>query len=188
MKKIILTIALALTAFSASAQYTTTEGDGFRFVATSHKVIRTGFTDRHPFEVSVTAAQNPETKNWNYSLLIGIMEGVSRSVPAGGALLIKITDGSVIELANQFDELKSRDYEGRVVPGTTMMTFVNHASYPVTLEQLGALATGVVKLRLQHSGEVIESIYKKDKWGELVPEMVKELDGLINQGDIREGF
>jgi hypothetical protein len=35
---------------------------------------------------------------------------------------------------------------------------------------------------------VIESIYKNDKWGELVSEMVKELDGLINQGDIREGF
>lgn len=188
MKKIILTIALALAAFSASAQYATTEGDGFRFVATDHKVIRTGFTDRHPFEVSVTAAQNPETKEWSYSLLIGVMETISHAIPEGGALLIKTTDGTVIELANQFDDLKSCDYEGRAVPGTAMRTYVNHGSYPITLEQLGAIATGVVKIRLQHSGEVVESNYKKDKWGEPVSEMIMELNGLINQGDIREGF
>ena len=188
MKKIILTLALALAAFSASAQYATTEGDGFRFVATKHKVIRTGMTDRHPFEVSITAAQNPENEEWNYSLLIGVMELISHAIPEGGVLLIKTTDGAVIELANQFDDLKSRDYEGRAVPGTAMRTYVNHGSYPITLEQLGEIATGVVKIRLQHSGEVVESNYKKDKWGEPMSTMILELGELMNQGDIREGF
>lgn len=188
MKKIALFIALIFVTFSASAQYSTTEADGFRFVATKHKVIRTGMTDRHPFEVSVAAAQNPETKEWSYSLLIGVMETISHAIPEGGALLIKTTDGTVIELANQFDDLKSRDYEGRLVPGTAMRTYVNHGSYPITLEQLGEIATGVVKIRLQHSGEVVESIYKKDKWGEPVSTMILELGELMNQGDIREGF
>jgi hypothetical protein len=188
MKKIILTLALALAAFSASAQYSTTEADGFRFVATKHKVIRTGMTDRHPFEVSITAAQNPENGEWSYSLLIGVMELISHAIPEGGVLLIKTTDDSIIELANQFDDLKSRDYEGRVVPGTVTRTFVNHGSYPITMEQLEALATGVVKIRLQHSGEVVESIYKKDKWGNPMSEMIMELGGLVNREDIREGF
>lgn len=188
MRKFAIICALLLVAFSASAQYSTTEADGFRFVATKHQVIRTGFTDRHPFEVSITAALNPANGEWNYSLLIGVMETVSHAIPEGGALLIKTTDGSVIELANNFDELESRDYEGRAVPGTAMRTFVNHGSYPVTVEQLGALATGVVKIRLQHSGEVVESNYKKDKWGEPMSTMILELNGLMNQGDIREGF
>ena len=45
-----------------------------------------------------------------------------------------------------------------------------------------------MKIRLQHSGEVVESIYKKDKWGEPVSTMILELGELMNQGDIREGF
>jgi hypothetical protein len=116
------------------------------------------------------------------------MELISHAIPEGGVLLIKTTDDSIIELANQFDDLKSRDYEGRVVPGTVTRTFVNHGSYPITMEQLEALATGVVKIRLQHSGEVVESIYKKDKWGNPMSEMIMELGGLVNQEDIREGF
>lgn len=188
MRKFAIIIALLMVAFSASAQYSTTEADGFRFVATKHQVIRTGMTDRHPFEVSITAAHNPENGAWSYSLLVGVMEMVSHAIPEGGALFIKTTDGSVIELANQFDELKSRDYEGRAVPGTAMRTFVNHGSYPITLEQLGAIATGVVKIRLQHSGEVVESNYKKDKWGEPMSTMILELGELMNQEDIREGF
>lgn len=188
MKKITFIIALLLVAFSASAQYATTEGDGFRFVATKHQVIRTGFTDRHPFQVSITAALNPENNEWSFSLLVGVMETISHAVPEGGILLIKTTDGTVIELANEFDELASRDYKGRVVSGTSMRTFVNYGSYPVTLDQLGALVTGVVKIRLQHSGEVVESIYKKDKWGEPISTMIMELVELMDQGDIREGF
>lgn len=188
MRKFAIIFALILVSFSASAQYSTTEADGFKFVASKHQVIRTGMTDRHPFEVSICAAFNPETKAWSYSLLVGVMEMISHAIPEGGALLIKTTDGTVIELANQFDDLKSRDYEGRAVPGTAMRTYVNHGSYPITLEQLGAIATGVVKIRLQHSGEVVESNYKKDKWGEPVSEMIMELGGLVNQGDIREGF
>lgn len=188
MKKFAILFALILVSFSASAQYSTTEADGFKFVATKHQVIRTGMTDRHPFEVSICAAFNPETNLWSYSLLVGVMEMVSHAIPEGGPLLIKTTDGTVIELANEFDELKSRDYEGRVVPGTAMRTFVNHGSYPVTMEQLTALASGVQKIRLQHSGEVVESIYKKDKWGDPMFTMIQELNGLINQGDIREGF
>lgn len=188
MKKITFIIALLLVAFSASAQYATTEGDGFRFVATKHQVIRTGFTDRHPFEVSITAALNPDNNEWSFSLLIGVMEMVSRAVPEGGVLLIKTMDGTVIELANKYDELRSRDYEGRVASSTSIKTYVNHGSYPITKEQLSALAAGVQKIRLQHSGDVVESNYKKDKWGEPLSEMIQELDGLINQGDIREGF
>ena len=188
MKKIALLIALSLVAFSASAQYSTTESDGFRFVASKHQVIRTGFSDKHPFEVSVSAALDPANGQWSYSLLVGVMEFVSRAIPEGGALLIKTLDGTVIELANEFDELKSRDYTGRINPGSSLVTYVNHGCYQVTLEQLEALSTGVQKIRLQHSGEVIESVYKKDKWGAPLAAMIQELKGLMNQGDIREGF
>lgn len=189
MKKIILTIALNLAFFSASAQYSTAEGDGFCFVATKQQVIRTGMTDRHPFEVSIGATFNPETKEWSYSLIIGVMEMISRAIPEGADLLIRTTDGTVIELANEFDDLKSRDYEGRDVPGTVMRTYVNHGSYPITLEQLGALVSGVQTIRLlQHSGDVVESNYKKDKWGEPMSDMILEIGGLVNQGNIREDF
>lgn len=188
MKKIAIIFSLALLSFSASAQFTRTESDGFQIVATKSAVIRTGFSDRHPFKVSLTAARHPETGEWHHSLMIGVMELVSQAVPKGAVMLIKLSDESVIELVNQFDELQSRDFKGVLVPGSTMRTYTNYASYDISYEQMMSLMQGVKKVRLQHSGEIIDSEYKKEKWAEPISLQIEELRALKEQPDIREGF
>lgn len=189
MKKAIMMCVLVLAvSLGAFAQQSTTEADGLRVVSTKSEVIRTGMSDRYPFKVHLSAALNPQSGEWSYSLLVGVVEMSSRAVPKGGALLIKTADGSVVELANEFDELRSRDFQGTLVPGTSLISYVNFGSYSITREQLEALKGGVQKVRLQHLGEVVESVYKKDKWGAIISAQLGELVGLMGAGDIREGF
>ena len=151
----VMVLAVSLGAF---AQQSTTEADGFRVVVTKSEVIRTGMSDRYPFKVHLSAALNPQSGEWSYSLLVGVVE------------------------------MTSRDFQGALVPGTSLISYVNFGSYPVTRTQLEALKGGVQKVRLQHLGEVVESVYKKDKWGAIISAQLGELVGLMGAGDIREGF
>lgn len=164
--------------------------DGFRFVGSSAEVIRSGFTDRHPFEVAVTATFNPGTQEWEHALMIGVMSGGSEVIPEGAAILIRTGSGDVIESFNTLDELTSRDFYGTVGPTTGLISYTNHASYPVSEDDLTKIAMeGVKKVRIQLSGEYIDSEYKKDKWGEVIFAQLLELStAKSGSGDIREGF
>lgn len=181
MKRFVLLFALLLS-LPTFAQ------DNFIFVATGLHNIRTGFSDRHPLDVCVSAASRDEGKTWAYSLVISVKDLVSRAIPKGGLLLIRTTSGEVFELRNEFDEVQSRDFSGTFVPGASMITYSNKGSYAVTLDQLRLLSSGVQKVRIEFSGEQVDSEYKKDKWGEPMELMLEEIAQKTAVNNIREGF
>jgi hypothetical protein len=181
MKRFVLMIALLLS-LPTFAQ------DNFIFVATGLHNIRTGFSDRHPLDVCVSAASSDEGKTWAYSLVISVKELVSRAIPKGGLLLIRTASGEVIELRNEFDEAQSRDFSGAMVPGTSIITYSNKGSYAVTLDQLRLLSSGVQKVRIEFSGEHVDSEYKKDKWGDPMALMLDEISQKTATNNVREGF
>lgn len=192
MKRLIYIVVVMLAALPCFGQSYDTgmHSDGFRFVGSSAEVVRTGFTDRHPFEISVTAAFNPTTQEWEHSLMIGVISITSEAIPEGAAILIRTGSGDVIESANTLDELSSRDFHGTVGPATGLISYTNHASYPISEDDLVKLARGgVKKVRIQLAGEFVDSEYKKDKWGEVILAQLRELSAAKNSsGDIREGF
>lgn len=162
--------------------------DSFRFVTSDPAVIRAGFSDRHPLDVHVAAASPDGGKTWTYSLVVSVSDLVSRAIPQGGLLLVRTLSDEVIELRNEFDELQSRDYEGSLVPGTAVVMYKNKGSYTVTLDQLEKIALGVRKVRIEFTGETVDSEYKKDKWSEPLTLMLQQVRATIATTDVREGF
>lgn len=164
--------------------------DGIRFVGSTSEFVRTGISDKHPLRISVTAVFNPVTQKWEHQLMIGVSSLVSEAIPEGAAILIRTGSGAVIESCNTLDEMTSRDFQGQVVPGTSLVTYVNTASYPLSEEELAKIAReGVKKVRIQLVGEYIDSEYKKDKWGSVLLGQLAELSAAKkSSGDIREDF
>ena len=193
MKSIIICIlAGVVLAFAASGQskivYQNQDAEtGFRSFGTSGIVVRTGMTDRHPLKVSLLAMES--SQGWSYTLEITLPELVSRAVPEGAILLLRTKSGEVFELANILSESVSRDWVGTWIEGTASRTYDNKASYLVTREQLEALSSGVLKLRMQISGGAFDTEYKKEKLGAVIGEHLLAISSAISSGsDLRSGF
>ena len=160
---------------------------GLRGLATTPVVVRNGMTDRHPLNVALLAGETPD--GWMYTLEVEVVEFVSRAVPKDAIMLLRTKSGEVIELKNDLDEAASRDWVGQWIEGTTSKTYRNRASYIVTREQLRAISEGVIKLRLQLSGEYFDTEYKKDRLGFVVKEHLTVIDAAIASGsDVRSDF
>ena len=192
MKGFIFSVLFALAAWSASAQShlimnRQDPATGLRGLATNSVIVRNGMTDRHPLNVALLAGQSPE--GWAYSLEVELVEVVSRAVPKGGILLLRTKSGEVIELKNDLDEARSRDFVGEWIQGTASRTYRNRASYEVTREQLAAISEGVVKIRLQLGGETFDTEYKKDRLGAVIGSHLAAIDAEIAKwSDIRADF
>ena len=193
MRRIIICIlAGVLSAFAASGQskivYQNQDAEtGFRSFGTSEIVVRTGMTDRHPLKVGLLAVES--SQGWSYTLEITLPELVSRAVPEGAILLLRTKSGEVFELANILSESVSRDWVGTWIEGTASKTYDNKAGYPVTREQLEALSSGVLKLRMQISGGSFDTEYKKEKLGAVIWEHLLTISSAISSGsDLRSGF
>lgn len=192
MKRCIILYLLVLASFSAKAQSELLmnrqdPATGLRGLATTPVVVRNGMTDRHPLNVALLAGETPD--GWMYTLEVEVVEFVSRAVPKDAIMLLRTKSGEVIELKNDLDEAASRDWVGQWIEGTTSKTYRNRASYIVTREQLRAISEGVIKLRLQLSGEYFDTEYKKDRLGFVVKEHLTVIDAAIASGsDVRSDF
>lgn len=191
MKRLLITVCLLLSV-AASAQSTLIYKDqdaktGLRSFVTSDIIVRNGMTDRHPMKLGVTVLETEQ--GWVYSLSISVMELVSRAVPEGAILLVRTKSGEVLELTNNLGETESRDWVGRWIEGTAQKTYDNKASYRITREQLEALASGVLKVRMQLSGETFDTEYKKDRFGAAIKEHLAAIDqGISSAADLRSDF
>ena len=192
MKKFILAICFLLSVVHASGQskliYQNQDAkSGLRSFGTSDVIVRNGMTDRHPLKVSLLAVET--SKGWLYSLNIAVSELTSRAVPEGSILLLRAKSGEVFEFANTLSEDQSRDWVGQWIEGTASKTYDNKASYVITREQLVALSSGVLKLRMQLSGEAFDIDYKKDKLGAVIKAHLASIDSGISSGsDLRSDF
>lgn len=197
MKRIVLALALIIAlSTSAFAQQPVSDiivnsqdpQTGLRALATNDMILRSGFSDRHPIGLALTAI---ETSNgWRYSLVISVAETVSRPIPEGSLLLVKLSTGEVLEFANHLDDLTSQDFEGRVPEGSTVIVYNNSGSYHISMEDLVKIGrTGVQKIRIQHSTGYYDTEYKKDQWGKVITAHVTAIQGAIRQNkDIRSDF
>ena len=192
MKKVIVIVGLLLAALSAAAQSNIIyqEQDpktGLRAYGTSDIIVRNGMTDRHPMKVNLIAVES--TLGWSYALNIAVPELVSRAIPEGAILLIRTKSGEVLELSNTLGETLSRDWVGDWIEGTASKTYDNKARYTITREQLSALSGGVVKVRMQLSGETFDTEYKKDRLGAAIREHLAAIESIISAGsDLRSDF
>ena len=71
---------------------------------------------------------------------------------------------------------------------TSIITYSNKGSYAVTLDQLRLLSSGVQKVRIEFTGEHVDSEYKKDKWGDPMALMLDEISQKTATNNVREGF
>lgn len=192
MKKLVIAVCLILSALVAQGQSKLIYQDrdantGFRSFGTSDVIVRNGMTDRHPLKVSLLAVETSD--GWSYSLNISVPELTSRAVPEGSILLLRAKSGDVFEFANTLTEAQSRDWVGQWIEGTASKTYDNKASYVITREQLVALSSGVLKLRMQLSGESFDTEYKKDKFGAVIKAHLASIDSGISSGsDLRSDF
>lgn len=192
MKRFIVAVCFLLSVVAASGQSKLIYQDqdaksGLRSFGTSDVIVRNGMTDRHPLKVSLLAVET--SKGWSYSLNIAVSELTSRAVPEGSILLLRAKSGEVFEFANTLSEAQSRDWVGQWIEGTASKTYDNKASYVITREQLVALSSGVLKLRMQLSGEAFDTEYKKDKLGAVIKAHLASIDSGISSGsDLRSDF
>ena len=192
MKKFIIAFCFLLSVVVASGQSKLIyqEQDpktGFRSLGTTDIIVRNGMTDRHPLKVSILAVES--ARGWSYSLNISVSELVSRAIPEGSILLLRAKSGEVFEFANVLSEVQSQDWVGQWIEGTANKTYDNKASYIVTREQLEALSSGVLKLRMQLSGSSFDTEYKKDRLGSVIKAHLAVIESGISSGsDLRSDF
>lgn len=178
-----LLVALIVATFSAFSQT-----DEFLSRTSSSSIIRTGLSDKHPLHVCVLAMSHDAGKTWKYSLQLLVSETTSRAMPKDALLLIRTRSGQTIELRNTLEELRSRDFIGETIQGSSVIMYKNKGSYDVTMEQLLAISGGVEKVRIAFLGAHVDSEYKKDRWGDPVKKMIEEINLQTAAFDIREGF
>ena len=197
MKRIVLVLALmAATFFNSFSQVPVSRiivasqdpQTGMRALATDEMVVRSGFSDRHPIGLGLIAIEASD--GWRYSLAISVAETVSRPIPEGSLLLVKLFTGEVLEFTNHLDDLTSQDFEGRLVEGSTIIIYNNRGSYSISMEDLVRIGrAGVQKIRIQHSTGYYDTEYKKDQWSKVITAHVTAIQGAIRQNkDIRSDF
>lgn len=192
MKKFIVAVCFLLSVVAASGQskliYQHHDAkSGLRSFGTSDLIVRNGMTDAHPFKVSILAVETPT--GWSYSLNIAVSEFTSRAVPEGSMLLLRAKSGEVFEFANTLNEFQSRDLVGQRMEGVARRIFYNKASYMITREHLETLSSGVLKLRMQLSGEVFDTEYKRDRLGAAIKAHLDSIDSGMSMGsDLKSNF
>ena len=124
-------------------------------------------------------------------------------VPAGGKLLIRTTNNSVISLAdcggNSFCEydpeldLKSTEYRSKSYYDSSLqrIMYTVHAKYPIAEEDLALLREeGVIKIRIETTGDAVECNYKDDgkKKNKTAVVISRLYDTLVKETDIYYGL
>jgi hypothetical protein len=128
--------------------------DGSRFIGTYYHYMSSGFTDTNPVGLSIYSDINK--KRILYFLSVR-MSNVT--YPKGGIMLIKTSEGEIIELKqiqNDYDTESSHYIPnvGVVKKGTGF--------YPITVEELNTInQDGIAKVRIETSGQVIDREYKE---------------------------
>lgn len=197
MKRIVLAFAaIFAAAICASAQVQVSKiimnshdpETGRRSLGTEYKIIRNGLTDKNPIEVGMLAVET--LSGWVYSLQLTVAELISRAFPKGSILLIKTTQGNIIELTNHCAELSSQDIEGDLISGTTSFVYHNRASFIISTDQIMKIGReGVQKIRVQTKTGYFDTEYKKDLWGPIIAAHIKAIQTEVQKkSDIYSGF
>lgn len=192
MKKIALFIALLFVTFSASAQMIVSnfpdvwETNIFR--------IDAGSSFLPSLEVSAAIIGESDETDKLYLIVRIDLDCHYADIPQGSVLLIRTTDGTVIDATNQPPREDIR-----------LGSLCGAAFYSLTLDQFEAIGNGVNKLRMQYDEGVLELTNCDYSWSTLVRRFMtivrltkehreakrqaEEKQAYLNSlQDIREGF
>lgn len=193
MRKFAIIIALLMVAFSASAQMIV--GREFPDVReTSTFRIEAGSSFLPSLEVSAAIIGESDETDKLYLIVRIDLECRYADISQGSVLLIRTTDGTVIDVTNQPPREDIR-----------LGSLCGAAFYSLTLDQFEALGNGVNKLRMQYDEGVLELTNYDYSWNTLVRRFMttirltkehrevkrqaEEKQAYLNSlQDIREGF
>jgi hypothetical protein len=193
MKKFILSLLLVYTVFSTYAQKAEifidkVDGDGFRTIVTEPINCRNGMSDRHPMSFSILCCAHGDKAIW--SLEVGFFDTSPFRINKGAIMLIKLNDGSILELNQTKDPEDVEDVVGKYNSAAGIWTYTMHASYEITPDQLVRIGkTGVVKIRVERSADTFDIEYKKDKVGPAILNSYMLVAATLNTPkDLRSDF
>lgn len=175
MKHIIISlIAVVISAMPAFAQKILSDdsSNGIRTIITSKENVKSG-TDRVVVYTGLTMSQTPDTTIYTLDLKLSAMKHLA--VSKGGSILLKDKDGNVITLAST-----QGSYGAEIKNVSGFSLYEINVDYPITLEQLNQLASGVTKVKIElDNDEPFEKEFKKDKIGKVLAKDISLIAGAM---------
>lgn len=168
MKRILFIATLILCCLSINAKEKNyiyndnVQTDGSRVVSSIAQNIYSGWTEAASARIVAVVSSGDAYPS--YFLKICFNEG-KFTMNAGSVLLLKLADGSTLELYS--DEIGPADYEYSVTKYGT--NYYITPTYSITLEQMQRMIDNdVTKIRVQYSGGTFDRDIKKQKLSNLI--------------------
>lgn len=152
---------IGATAFAQKIVSDDTPADGNRYIFCSKENIG-GFSDKMKLFAGLSYMK-PVEGNGQYYLCVQLNCGEVTKIHKGGRMLIKTTDGEVVELST----LAAGTNEMKSISGINIWEV--SAQYPITPDQLDEIQSGVTKIRIElGDSKTYEKEWKKDKLGKIL--------------------
>lgn len=198
MKAVFSTILAILSVFHVAGQtlpqlIDTSEGD-VRIVGTVPTLTRASFKDRFVLSTGLTCTFTGEEKQWTIRFSVSSMSPIT--VNEGAALLVRLTDGSVIELKQSNPRELVEDRVGKIegTSGYKVIQYTANPAYEVTIQELNRMMVkGIIKIRMELPADVIDWEFnpKKPKVSIALEEAKAAISNYLAEkptGDIHQGF
>lgn len=183
-------ILFALPMYSQEIFLDKTDPDGVRSITTTRKMIIV--FGKGGIAYSLTNHVQPSGDE-QYYINIGLESGHNFKIPENGLLLMRTSNGDVIECKQLLEDYQTEDPIGTY--STITRTTTHHISgvYPISLGNLEKIAEqGLIKVRIDTSEGYREVNYKeknKKRTQEYFYKSLENINLAKNQSsDIREGF
>ena len=180
MKKSTIIAGLCLLPILGLSQVADMVKDDFRIVTMQTENVR-NFTDRVVFYAGLGASTMNFEKEIgidtiHYSLHIEASVPYDYEIPENGKLLLRLFDGTVIELRNGPTSYASLEFFGNIRQYKAM------GVYDLSESQVKAIIdNGVTKLRMETNTTPIDNEWKKDKIGKVLGNQYPQIKAAISQ-------
>ena len=171
----------------------TSEGD-VRIVGTVPTLTRASFKDRFVLSTALTCTFTGEEKQWAIRFSVSSMSPIT--VNEGASLLVRLTDGSVIELKQSNPRELVEDRVGKLAgtSGYKVIQYTAQPAYNVTIQELNRMMVkGIIKIRMELPADVIDWEFnpKKPKVSIALEDAKAAISNHLAEkptGDIHQGF
>jgi len=189
-----LTVLLPITAMAGSKIIMDEMIGNYHVISTNSQLVRQGLSTEFPLNISLSVAMNETDTIWSIAFTIH-GQGASKSVPKGGALLIRDGQGEV------YESTTTSEYDDKIGHIDNTGTFVYtvytiHPSYVFDFSDLMQLSRdGIQKIRLQTTDGYLETELKEKNRlkaakiiGEHIATLRKGISSSRNSKNIADGF
>lgn len=178
MKKLMLFSLLGLlcvscaTAQDVKVSFITNDDDSS---ISSEQIICKNFTDRMTLSVSLSKVLQGEDSYYN--LVSHLLSRKPITIPYNGRMLIKLEDGSILELKCQYGH--HSDVTTTVENGAIVENFIVYENYRISEADLAKLFDGVKKVRIELDDDVYDKSFRKDVIGEALHRSYNSIENCV---------